>query len=429
MLMEERSTVRPPGSHRAARPLVAIVVGLLGALVASSPVAAAVSWSAAHRASPDSAFAWHGGSLARTVVNGTARLHTVFTRYVIGGVPVDDDGPYLGVYYERGSAGGSSWSSARRLNSTTEHGDAGAIATSGRFVYAVWRTQVHDPLVTGDPRLVRFVRNTDAGADSGWKAIETIVSSGRVDRPTIAAAGSRVYIAYTNADNGQVRVRRSTDNGASFQLLDTVLGTTTVTGNDGGFAGSPVIAASGDLVAVAWDTSTGIWARFSTNRGNTFGSAEQLTTDSTRWLAATARGGRVAFAWIEPEDAGSLRIWKNGTLGPARQFRALGAGHPDLKAFEPAIALAGTSRVGVSYSVCITDACNEEGGADIQWRESVDNGATWKARVIVGSHTASDTRLFNASPSVLFPSAGKRIVLFNAGGGDVYRNLVRVGSS
>jgi len=296
-------------------------------------------------------------------------------------------------------------------------------------VYAVWRTQVHDPLVNGDERLIRFVRNTDNGASSGWKAIDTIVGSGRVDRPTIAAAGSRVYIAYTNADNGQVRVRRSSDNGASFQLLDTVLGTTTATGGDGGFAGSPVIAASGDVVAVAWDTSTGIWARFSTNRGNTFGSAKQLTTDSTRWLAATARGGRVAFAWIEPDDAGSLRIWKNGTLGPARQFRAFGTGHPDLKAFEPAIALTGKSRVGVSYSVCITDACNEEGGADIHWRESVDNGATWKARVIVGSHTASDTRRFNASPSVLFPSAGKRIVLFNAGGGDVYRDLVRVGSS
>ena len=418
-----------PVSHRVGRLPVAIAVALLGALIAWSPALAAVSWGAAHRASPDSAFAWYGGSLARTVVDGTARLHTVFTRYVIGGEPVNDGGPYLGVYYERGNAGGSSWGAARRLNSTTEHGDAGAIATSGRFVYAVWRTQVHDPLVNGDQRLIRFVRNTNAGASSGWKAIKTIVGSGRVDRPTIAAAGSRVYIAYTNADNGQVRVRRSADNGATFDLLDTVLGTTTVTGNDGGFAGHPVIAASGDVVAVAWTTDTGLWARFSTNRGNTFGSAKQLTTDSTRWLAAAARGGRVAFAWMDPEITGSLRIWKNGSLGPAREFRAFGAGHPDLKGFEPAIALSGKSRIGVSYSVCITEACNEEGGADVHWRESVDNGATWKGRVIVGSHTASDTRRFNASPSVLFPSARKRIVLFNAGGGDVYRSLVRVGSS
>lgn len=416
-------------SRRARRPLVAIVVGLLGVLVASSPAFGAVTWGAAHQASTDKVFAWYGGSLARTVVDGTPRLHHVFTRDFIGGEDVNDGGPFLGVYYKRGNAGGSSWGAAKRLNATTEHGDQGAIATSGRFVYAVWRTQVHASLVNGDPRLIRFVRNTDAGADSGWKAIETIVASGRVDRPTIAAAGSRVYIAYTNADNGQVRVRRSADNGASFQLLDTVLGTTSVTGGDGGFAGHPVIAASGDLVAVAWDTSTGVWARFSTNRGNTFGSAMQLTTSSTRWLAATAKGGRVAFGWMLPETTGSLRIWKNGVLGPAREFRAFGVGHPDLKGFEPALALAGKSRVGVSYSVCITDACNEEGGADIQWRESADNGATWKARVIVGSHTASDTRRFNASPSVLFPSAAKRIVVFNASGGDVYRSLIRVGSS
>lgn len=170
-------------------------------------------------------------------------------------------------------------------------------------------------------------------------------------------------------------------------------------------------------------------SRFSTNRGNTFGSAKQLTISSTRWLAAAARGGRVAFAWIDPDTTASLRTWKNGILGPTRQFRAFGVGHPDLKGFEPAIALAGKRRIGVSYSVCITDACNEEGGADTHWRESVDNGATWKGRVIVGSHTASNTRLFNASPSVLFPSAGKRIVLFNAGGSDIYRSLVRVGSS
>lgn len=421
--------MRSPVPHQARRPLAAIVIGLLGALLAVSSALAAVSWGAAHKASSDEAFAYHGGALARTVVDGTARLHTVFTRWSIGGEPVSDGGPYLGVYYERGNAGGSSWSAARRLNATTEHGDFGAISTSGRFVYAVWRTQVHYPLVNDDQRLIRFVRNTDAGASSGWGSTKTIVASGRVDRPTIAAAGSRVYIAYTNADTGQVRVRRSSDNGATFQLLDTVLDTTTVGGSDGGFAGNPVIAASGDVVAVAWDTTTGLWARFSTNRGNTFGSAKQLTTDSTHWLAATARGGRVAFAWMDPATTGSLRVWKNGTLGPARQFRAFGAGHPDLKGFEPAIALAGKSRIGVSYSVCITEACNDEGGADIHWRESVDNGATWKARVIVGSHTASDSRRYNASPSVLFPSASRRIVLFNAGGGDIYRSLVRVGSS
>lgn len=422
-------TVQSPDSRTARRPLAAAAVGLLIALLAWSPALAAVSWGTVHKASTDKAFAWYAGSLAQSTVNGTARLHTVFTRDVIGGEKVNDDGPRLGVYYERGSANGTNWGAARRLNAKGEHGDHGAIATSGRFVYAVWRTQVHFPLVNGDSRMIKFIRNTDAGASSGWKARKTIVGSGRVDRPSIAAAGSQVYIAYTNADNGQVRVRRSTDHGATFSLLGTVLGTTASTGNDGGFAGFPVIAASGDVVAVAWDTNTGVWARFSTNRGNTFGSAKQLTDASTHWLAATARGGRVAFAWMLPETAGWLRVWKNGSLGPARLFRAFGGGHPDLKGFEPAIALSGKSRIGVSYSVCLTGACNEEGGADVQWRESTDNGATWKARVIVGSHSASSTRRFNASPSVLFPSATKRIVLFNAGGNDAYRSLVRIGSS
>ena len=353
----------------------------------------------------------------------------MFTRDVIGGEDVNDGGPRLGVYYERGNGTGTQWGSAKRLNATGEHGDHGAIATSGRYVYAVWRTQAHVPLVNGDSRLVKFVRNTNAGASSAWKARKTIVGSGRVDRPTIAASGSRVYIAYTNADNGQIRVRRSTDHGATFKLLGTVLGTTSVTGSDGGFAGSPVIAASGDRVAVAWDTSTGVWARFSTNSGKTFGGAQQLTNQSTDWLAAAARGGRVAFAWMLPDTDGLLRIWKDGSLGPPRQFRAFGGANPDLKGFEPAIALSGKSRIGISYSVCITFACNEEGGSDVQWRESADNGASWKASVVVGSHAASSTRRGNTSPSVLFPSPTRRIVLFNASGMDSYRSLIRVGSS
>jgi hypothetical protein len=418
-----------PQMSRARGPLMATAISLLIALVTWSSVLAAVTWSAAHQASTSKAFAWYGGSLARTVANGSARLHTVFTRDVIGGEDVNDGGPRLGVYYERGNATGSQWGPAKRLNADSEHGDHGALATSGRYVYAVWRTQAHEPLVNGDPRLVKFVRNTNAGASSAWKVRKTIVGSGRVDRPSIAAAGSRVYIAYTDADNGQIRIRRSTDHGATFKLLGTVLGTTSVTGGDGGFAGNPVIAASGNRVGVAWDTNTGVWARFSTNNGKTFGGAQQLTNQSTEWLAAAARGGRVGFAWMFPDTAGWVRVWKDGSLGPPRQFQAFGGANPDLKAFEPAIALSGKSRIGVSYSVCITFACNEPGGADVHWRESANNGATWKARVVVGSHTVSDTCRFNASPSVLFPSGKRRIVLFNASGMDTYRSLIRVGSS
>ena len=76
-----------------------------------------------HKASTDKAFAWYAGSLAQSTVNGTARLHTVFTRDVIGGEKVNDDGPRLGVYYERGSANGTNWGTAsastRRASTAT----------------------------------------------------------------------------------------------------------------------------------------------------------------------------------------------------------------------------------------------------------------------------------------------------------------------
>jgi hypothetical protein len=65
----------------------------------------------------------------------------------------------------------------------------------------------------------------------------------------------------------------------------------------------------------------------------------------------------------------------------------------------------------------------------VLWRESADNGASWKARVVIGSHLAGGSRVYNSSPSTVWPTASKRLVLFNAGGGALYRDLIRVGSS
>jgi hypothetical protein len=261
-----------------------------------SPVLAAVTWGTAHRASIDSAYPWYGGRSPGPSPPTAPHGCTPCTRSTSSTACRSTTTGQLGIYYQRGNATGGTWGSARRLNATTEHGAFGAVAASGRYVYATWRTQVSYPLVAAEGRKIKFVRNTDHGASDAWKARKTIVDAGRVDRPTIAATGGKVYIAYTDAGTGQVRVRRSTDHGSSFSLLGTVIGTTEATGNDGGYAGFPVVAAAGDTVAVAWADTDGIWARYSTNSGKTFGSARHLDDTNTRWLTGTARGNRVAFA-------------------------------------------------------------------------------------------------------------------------------------
>ena len=83
------------------RTIGAVAGGLFAVLLAWSPVLAAVSWGDLHRASTDYAYSWQQ-SLARTTTSaGTAYLHQLFTRDVIGGEGVEDGGPYLGIYYKR----------------------------------------------------------------------------------------------------------------------------------------------------------------------------------------------------------------------------------------------------------------------------------------------------------------------------------------
>jgi hypothetical protein len=272
---------------RHTRTLGAVGAGLMAVLLAWSPVLAAVSWGSVYTASNDYAYT-AGNALARTVSSGgTARLHDVSTQYVIGGSEASNTGPYLGIYYRRGNSTGSSWGTAKRLNSSSLHGDWATIATSGRYVYTAWRRQTEvDSWNAVDPRPLQFRRNTNYGDGSYWKAQPVFLGADRIDHPSIAATGSRVWIAYTDAIGGEIRLQRSTDNGATFDYLGAV-GATTAS-RDGGYSGRALVAATGNTVAVAFDNGSTFRVRISIDGGASWLVDTDLETIPVQTIDAAA---------------------------------------------------------------------------------------------------------------------------------------------
>ncbi|HEY3334458.1 MAG TPA: hypothetical protein VGK16_04400 [Candidatus Limnocylindrales bacterium] len=421
---------------RRTRTVGAAGAGLMAVLLAWSPVLAAISWGTVYTASSDYAYTW-GNALTRTVSSaGTAYLHSVFTRYVIGGTAVTDTGPYLGVYYRRGNAGGSSWGTPKRLNASGEHGDYGTIDSSGKYVYATWRRQQHfgsayDP--TQAPRDLQFMRNTYYGSSTAWSARKTdFLGANFIDRPSITAWGSRVYIAYTDSSGGEIRLQRSVDNGATWDYLGAVGATTAQDGD--GYSGKPVVVASGSTVAVVFNNGTTARFKLSTNGGDTWSVDTDLAATQYLSLSAAHRSGKFAFAWTTSSRRNLyVKLWNGTSLTSRKTIVSLN----DATAYKvlnaPAIALAGSSVIGVAYSACTTTGCSlgSTRGSSIRWIESRNNGSTWSSNKTVASYTASSTRRRNEYPSVVLSSTTRRIIAWTAAGASSSSNariLLRIGT-
>ncbi len=377
-------------------------------------------------------FAWNNGqSLARTATTTATYLHATYTTDRVSGSWVDDNGPYAGINYVRSSNGGSTLTTPKRLNPSTQHGSRGSLAASGSYVYATWvstsRWVAFQPTA---PRVLYLRRGSNHGSSTGWGTIKRLTSlTGRVDFPTVAASGANVYVAYTDSASGSVKVRISRDRAATW--------TTATLGSTGwsttsGKIGVPRIAASGNTVIVSWigNASGAVKARVSTDAGATWGPATGLSASSTDMAAVAALGTRAAVAWTNGSSA-IVRTWSAGAWStPKSTGTPTGATYTH--SYGPAVALSGASGVAVAWSGCVTscETWTSSTRANLVWSESRDSGATWFAGQVIGSSGASPSRRYNDYPSILWPSATVRHVLWNTGTAatDAYRLLLRTGT-
>lgn len=406
----------------------AILIGLVAALIAWSPVTAAVTWGSVYRVSPNDTYSW-GNAIARTQLSdGTTKLHAVYTQYGYSGVLAAPTGPYLGIYYRRGNASGSTWGTARRLNSTSAHGDHPAIDSSGRFVYVTWRRQPSsDATWNGaDPRPLQFRRNTNHGDSSSWQTQPSFLGASAIDQPSLAATGAKVYIAYTDAIGAEIRLQKSTDYGKTFTYQ--TVGATTATG-DGGYSGRPIVVATGNTVAVAWDDGTTTRIKVSLDAGATWSVDTNLLEGRYDQMDGDAASGRFAFVWNAPStQALVMRRWNGSALGSPKTIVAVSDVSTYKTVLRPAIAMIGTSVIGVAYTACAAKLCSVNTGEAVRYQESRDSGASWKTKT-VGPYNDTSSRRANEWPSVVFLSSTRRAVYWNVYGVTANdRMVVRVGS-
>ena len=376
--------------------------------------ASVVTWGARQKIA---AKTWsYGGHLATTTSATETFLHDVGTTDRVDGIPVDNNGPYLGVNYVRGDAGGTTWGTPFRVNSASQHGDGAVIATSDAYVYVSWfkrtRYQGYDPAA---PRRLLFRRNTGHGDTASWDASLALTATGtRVGLLTMAASGSFVYVVYTDADHGDIRLSISNDHGVTWAT--STIGTTTETRGTSGFEGGPSIAAAGSNVVVSWiaDDEGSVVARVSTTGGSSWDSPSTLGVSSTYVTASAARDTRIGVLWMA-EDGARFSLSAGGTWGDVRTVGPpSGNGRTYKLHYQPALAFGDAGQVGVAWGACWQHCASFDGltSFDLVWAESKDDGVAWYDTQVLGNGGGSKWRAHD-SPAVLWPAAATRIVAWN----------------
>jgi hypothetical protein len=373
----------------------------------------AVGWGRL-RAAPN--WSWStGNALARTVSSGTEWLHASYATDRIDGRWASDDGRRVGVYYARTKNGGASWSTPMRLNPTNVHGLRGSIAASGAYVYATWvSVRRWNDYWGRDRRVLYLRRNSGHGRSARWSAnIQLSSSRGRVDIPTVAAAGTHVYVAYTNSVTGDITLKVSHDRGRTWATVK--LGTTRFRTGDG-YTGWPRVSASGGLVGVSW-TAAGdgrVKARVSTNAGRSWTSATQVTSFANDLSSSAATSSRFAVSWTNGHAA-QVRLWEGGAWSAKHTV----PGPQDLEwsiGYSATVALTGADRLGVAWSACM-DECDtpDTNLVNLIWTESTTDGMTWTEGQTISNWMSNSARRYADYPSIVWPKAGTRYMFFNAG--------------
>ncbi|MBX3273028.1 MAG: exo-alpha-sialidase [Sandaracinaceae bacterium] len=256
------------------------------------------------------------------------------------------------------------------------------VAASGANVYAVWES-----FVTTRSRHIHFARSTNGG--NAWSAevrVSTPTTATFVAaNPRVAAAGNNVYVVWRDNRNGALDIflRRSTNNGASFGS-EVRIDTGDAAGSNSSF--SPVIAAEGDNVYVAWvdDRDMGafdIWVNRSQDGGATWRASairldmDPFSHDSIAPRIVAPQPGVAVVSWIDHRhglpDIFAARTSNRGDTwsAPARLDTSTAQGVSG--SYDLALGAAGALVVAAW-------ADDRRGYLDIYANFSLDGGITWQ---------------------------------------------------
>jgi hypothetical protein len=417
---------------RSRRRLCTVVIALVVVALAR-PASAAINWGATRNVGPPST--WSPGN---TLARADSRLLTAWSSDCPPpkGKCATDRGPFVGVFVQRASLGGTlKWSDPARVSQPRTHAERASIAAQGQIALAGWVTQrSYTRYDGGAPRTFFVRRSKDRGA-SWSKPIRLSLFSGRVDYPQLAVTNGAAYAVWTNADSGTIRLATSTNGGKTWTTA--TIGSTTarpVTGE--GFGGYPTVGASGPNLVVSWfaDDAGMQVAKSSSAQGSDFtpiSPADTLTGSSPNdgFHYAVAGGASdgvtndIAVAYTTA-DGIAARVFDGASLGA--EVVVLGGTWPTqirdrtyAGATGPVVEPFGAGGLTVAFSACrdtsLTNDCRSTtkgARTELFSTSSNDGGANWSSPDRIGVAQRARSRI-NDAAGLVVTRPDKRFVLWN----------------
>jgi hypothetical protein len=186
------------------------------------------------------------------------------------------------------------------INLSNDSGNAQEpnVQTNGSYVYVSW---------TESGKGIYFRESPDGG--STWvpattsTALRLSATGGVASYPLMADYGSYVYVVWSQtpklSEPAQIYIAVSSNNGVSFSSAALVYSDSSVAEI------TPVIAAWGSTVYVAWVQGKATYVAASTNNGASFGAETKISSEHEPQLAAAGNSGYVVA------DGGALYVTSN----------------------------------------------------------------------------------------------------------------------
>jgi len=304
-----------------------------------------------------------------------------------------------GLSIRRSTNSGVTWKPRQNI---ADSGWYNAIAGSGTDVDIVWMDE--DP---GTGNVLRYRRSVDSGATF---AASLDLATGNYNEdyfsPNVARLGSVVAVAWEDYEQSLVRIRVSTDGGASFGSTTDLAIESKVTG-----ARPAVAVGNGVIYAVYFIDATHVDMRRSLDNGTTWTSAIELAADASPYdntdaISLTASGTHAYLAYAATSGTSKWVRYRRTINKGATWTSAVDLSSPSgAGSYHPYIFLK-SNVVRVVYFECTVSNCARN-GAVVRYRQS-SNGKTWTA-----PETVSTSGPIWADPYGV-GYAGRVIVLYSA---------------
>jgi Tol biopolymer transport system component len=212
------------------------------------------------------------------------------------------------IFFKRSNDGGGTWSTSKRLTNNAGNSEDPAIAAAGSNLYVVWSDD------TQGNHEIFFKRSNDGGAT--WAATRRVTNNaGRSELPAIAVDGFNISVAWMDdtPGNREIYFKRSIDGGVVWAASKRLT-------NNTGESFAPAIAVDGANIYVSWDDYTPgnieIYFKRSVNRGVNWTATRRLTNNAGASLspALAVNGSSIYVVWEDNTPGNGEIYFKNGVL-------------------------------------------------------------------------------------------------------------------